>query len=268
METISLIQYDSVAIEATVWPAATTNKILLYLHGGGLIFGERNDLPVEYISKFTNKGYTLIMLDYLLSPEVKIDKTLSVLKQSINKLSQFYNLKELTIMGRSAGAFLAYLLLRDGLAADKFIDLYGYYKINVPEFRIPAPFYNRFPQVPPMTAQLNVNEAPLVSGAMTKRYPIYVSGRQFGTWLNQFLPSISQIELYSLTDEQLKQMPKTILIHCSDDPDIPFSIAKHAIDFIPDSKLMTVNKSEHDFDRKVTAETLSYYDQIVQFIAD
>ena len=42
---------------------------VFYLHGGGLLYGERDDLPLPYIELLTKAGYTVIAADYPLAPE-------------------------------------------------------------------------------------------------------------------------------------------------------------------------------------------------------
>lgn len=266
-KTITLLTHGDLDIQASVWEAPQPKQTILYLHGGGLIFGQRDDLPTAYIDKLTQAGYTLIALDYLLAPETKLNQILSTLKLTINELSVYYDLSTVTLMGRSAGAYLGYLLLRDGLVADHFIDLYGYYTLANSQFTMPTPFYSQFPQVLPMDAQAMVQSQPLVQADLDARYPIYISGRQFGTWFSQFLPDASQTDVYSLTTDQLAKLPKTLLLHCTNDPDVPYEIAEQAHQQMPQSTLISIDKAEHDFDRTVTDETLAYYDQIVTFIA-
>jgi acetyl esterase/lipase len=268
IETIELYQYQKVSIQATIYGSHPNLSTLLYLHGGGLIFGERNDLPMAYIKKIVNAGQTVITLDYLLAPESKLDAILTALNQSINQLNQCFSIfNNLTVMGRSAGAYLAYLLIRDGLPATNLIDLYGYSRLDYPEFRMPAPFYNQFPKVLPMTAQAQVGKSPLTTGKMSGRYPIYVSARQFGTWMNMILPSQQVISTYSLNDDDLKQMPRTLMLHSLKDPDVPFIAAKQAAMIMPMATLIPISQSVHDFDHNVTTENLAYYDQIVNFIS-
>ena len=45
-------------------PAAPAIGRIFYLHGGGLVFGEPDDLPLCYVNLFLNVGYELISLDY------------------------------------------------------------------------------------------------------------------------------------------------------------------------------------------------------------
>lgn len=269
VQTIQLNKYTNVQLKATHYESRSPlNGTILYLHGGGLEFGQRDDLPLPYLQQFSDAGYQVITLDYLLAPESKLDTILSVLKESIDTLKTKLTLTpNLYLMGRSAGSYLGYLLLRDGLFVQAFIDLYGYAELNHSEFRLPAKFYTAFPAVPPMQAQALVQSTPLVTGKMKDRYPLYVSSRQFGTWLSQILPSIREAQDYSLTPNDLEQLPPTLLLHSRFDPDIPLSAAHLITKNHPNSELITIDRHEHDFDRIVTPETQSYYQSIIDFLA-
>ena len=51
----------------------STNKgAIVYIHGGGLMFGKANDLSPQYIDILT-EHYDLIQLSYRLLPEVSLD---------------------------------------------------------------------------------------------------------------------------------------------------------------------------------------------------
>ncbi|GEO70023.1 alpha/beta hydrolase [Levilactobacillus acidifarinae] len=269
-QIISLNHHANVSLKATHYESPRPLKgTILYLHGGGLEFGQRDDLPRPYLQQFVDAGYQVITLDYLLAPESKLDVILAVLKESIATLQTKLTLtSNLYLMGRSAGAYLGYLLLRDGLPAHAFLDLYGYAGLNHPEFRRPAEFYTAFPAVPPMQAQALVQDQPLVTGALKDRYPLYVSSRQFGTWLSQILPSIRDADQYSLTTAELAQLPPTLSFHSRHDPDIPFAAAQLATQAIPAAQLIPVAGHEHDFDRTVTPTTQAYYQTMIDFLAD
>jgi len=266
---VHLNTYQDISLMATSYdPDTTPTATILYLHGGGLEFGQRDDLPTAYLEKFAAAGIQLFTFDYLLAPEVKIDTILPVLRESIQvMLDKTPHADRVILMGRSAGSYLAYLLLRDGLEANGLVDLYGYSGLDYPEFRMPAEFYDSFPKVLPMTAQSLIQRQPLVAGKMKDRYPLYVSGRQFGTWLSQFLPSMRDAAAYSLTPDDLSRLPQTLLIHSTNDPDVPFATSEHAVKYLPNAKLLPIDHHEHDFDREVTAESLTVYGKIVNFIA-
>ncbi|NLR09368.1 MULTISPECIES: alpha/beta hydrolase [Lactobacillaceae] len=265
---ISLTTYHDIPLNATRYtPDTTATATVFYLHGGGLEFGQRDDLPLAYIQRFVDAGIELVTFDYLLAPEVKVDVILPVLRESLQVMvDKLPSPSRIILMGRSAGAYLCYLLLHDGFEADGFIDLYGYSRLDYPEFRMPSGFYDDFPKVLPMAAQAMIQRQPLVAGEMKDRYPLYVSGRQFGTWLSQFLPSMRDAERFSLTPADLHGFPRTLLIHSTDDPDVPFATSTDAVKHLPDAKLIPVSQAEHDFDREVTPDNLAIYDQIIAFV--
>lgn len=265
---IPLNTYHDITLNATRYaPDTEASATVFYLHGGGLEFGQRDDLPLDYIKRLVDAEIQLVTFDYLLAPEVKLDVILPVLRESLDiVMDKPWCSSRVTLMGRSAGAYLCYLLLRDGFEAAGLVDLYGYASLDYPEFRMPAEFYDSFPKVLPMNAQAMIQRQPLVAGDMKDRYPLYVSGRQFGTWLSQFLPSMRAADTYSLTPEDLTRLPRTLLIHSTDDPDVPFATAEDAAKYLPDAELIPIAQAEHDFDRDVTAENLAIYDRIINFI--
>lgn len=61
-------------LEASLYQPTGTplNQTIIYLHGGGLIWGSRFDLPEEYIQLFLSAGYHFLTLDYPLAPEVEL----------------------------------------------------------------------------------------------------------------------------------------------------------------------------------------------------
>ena len=52
-------------------PKGSLNRhiALFYLHGGGLLYGERDDLPTPYVNMLLSAGYTIVSADYPLAPE-------------------------------------------------------------------------------------------------------------------------------------------------------------------------------------------------------
>ena len=269
---ISQILTDTIpTIEATIYTSENiTKEPIIYLHGGGLVFGQRDDLPEAYLTLLTDAGHPVITLDYFLAPEVKLPLILKKLKETlaavISQLSEWGFSNDYHLMGRSAGGYLAYLLIKEGFKPKKMILFYSYYTLEVPNFRQPSPAYLKFPRVAPMDLEAIIEAQPIVSGEMGKRYPIYLSGRQFGNWLPRILPSLRDIPTYSLTEENLQQLPPTILIHCTDDSDVPYDLSATAANVIPNNKFLTVIGSEHDFDRQVSEETLDIYRQVIDFL--
>lgn len=259
-------------IEATIYQkVANCQKApVFYLHGGGLVFGQREDLPLPYLEKLTNAGHPVIALDYLLAPEVKLKQIFSLLKTTIQaiieQLPTWGFQTDYYLMGRSAGSFLCYLLIKEGFTPKGLISFYGYYSLTAPEFRQPNPNYLKFPRVAPMEVINYLEQTPITHGEMNKRYPIYLSARQLGNWLTQILASLQEIPEFSVSEEQLQTFPPTLLIHARNDGDVPYAFSKKARQFILQSTLLTIESAEHDFDRQATEENLSYYQAVVNWM--
>lgn len=264
--TITLFTKNGITINASLSRTSSSSKAIIYLHGGGLIFGQRNDLPKEYIELFNNAGFNFVTIDYPLAPEAKLDQILDSLTKSLNELSHYINTTQMIAMGRSAGSYLWYLLIKNGAAPRAFLDFYGYAKVNNSIFKMPAPYYTKFPLVPPFQAQSLIQKSPLVFGDLDQRYPIYLSSRQLGTWLSAFLPQVNKADQYSVSDSELTKFPPTLLIHCINDPDIPYKLAVETSNIIPKAKLITIDLNEHDFDRIVSCYTLEIYQQAINWL--
>ena len=92
----------------TIYPTTTepTNYVV-YLHGGGMIYGTKSDLPEELKELFTSNGYTVLALDYLLAPNTKIDHILRTLTETFQLLNEeIIQNQSFGLCGRSAGGYL------------------------------------------------------------------------------------------------------------------------------------------------------------------
>jgi acetyl esterase/lipase len=135
--TFTYNQLNQLELQATLYAASNPKGLILYFHGGGLIYGSRDDLPSSYINQFTQAGYSLLSLDYPLIPEVKIDTLVQSLEEGIQQLELIPELKNenfsrLIYFGRSAGAFLALLLSQSKKLKipEQIISFYGYYSLT------------------------------------------------------------------------------------------------------------------------------------------
>lgn len=100
---------------------ATNGVGIVYLHGGGLLYGQRNDLPEPYVSLLLRHGYTLVCVDYPLAPQVgvsQINRCVRGLWDAVTEAcATNLGLSRFVVCGRSAGAYLA-LRLADNLRID------------------------------------------------------------------------------------------------------------------------------------------------------
>ena len=254
-ETIIIPTESSVIIQGTIHSAKINLKgVLIYFHGGGLIYGHRNDLPDPYIQKITQTGYTLISIDYLLAPETKLDIIHKIITTSLtwlfdNTLAKID--KPIYFFGRSSGGYLALYQ-----AAHHFneqisgvISFYGYYTLNDASFLMPNRHYLKYPKVSHSLLEKSVKHQPIVVGSIDQRFPLYLVARQNGSWIDLLIPDNETASNYSLTADDVNSIDSLFLVASAKDPDVPVTQSRRMANMNSNSHLEIINSNEHDFDR-------------------
>lgn len=259
METFTFT-FDGAPIGATLHRADGGKGTILYYHGGGLIYGSRDDLPRPYVETITRRGYHLLCLDYLLAPESPLDR----IHASVDRGLEWFlsaRREELglgdtpwVLFGRSAGAYLALTLAgrraragEEGPAA--LWAFYGYYTLNHPLLSGVSSHYRQLPAldaalIPNLRGKPPISEAP-----MDSRFYLYVYGRQQGRWTTLLGAGEEELKEYSLDREGLAQLPPTFLTASTADQDVPFSCSREMSLAIPHARFLPVYGLEHDYDR-------------------
>ena len=155
-------------VHAAAAGSATSGIALLYFHGGGFLYGQRDDLPQRYIDMICSRGHALVCIDYPLAPETPLAEIVEVATGSVEKLASdalpALGCKRFALFGRSAGAYLALIVAKrlgsagDGVGEDPLSplaiwDFYGYYDLGDRFVTAPAPFYAKLPAVGDAVAQ-------------------------------------------------------------------------------------------------------------------
>lgn len=260
METYELTLEDTLVLHADFHRAVPPRKgkAVLYFHGGGLLCGTRDDLPLLYIREFTAQGYDLICFDYPLAPESPLAE---IHRAVYGCLKWFLANKERVLrtgengyflFGRSAGAYLALMLANkircEGLPMPTgILSFYGYSGFDIPEFSKPNKHYIKFlPADKSVVERVTRKSGRVVTyGPLQERYLLYIYARQTGTWISL----LGETEQFSLSPESLALLPPTFLTASSTDPDVPFGVSKYMARAIPQSRFYPVYNLEHDFDR-------------------
>lgn len=254
--TISIIQ--SVPIEGKFFRSVMNrkDKTIVYLHGGGLLYGDKNDLPEPYLNLFLSAGYDFLALDYPLAPETKLPNILASIQDGLQWF-QSHAVSDLSLdstdyilFGRSAGAYLAFLSASSSTVKPAaIISLYGYNTLREASFRIPNRHYLAYQRLVKADVERLLSPVPIVTGEKELRFALYVYARQSGAWLSYLLDDIKEAGNYSLNDEQLAVLPSTYLAAADADPDVPYQLSKILSQKIPFAKLNTIDSEIHDFDR-------------------
>lgn len=238
---------------------------VLYFHGGGLVYGERDDLPALYVDAFTQAGYTLYCFDYPLAPEA----TLEQIHEAVFAAWRWFMNKELPtrefsryfLFGRSAGAYLALCLAR-AVGADEgaaqpagVLSFYGYSDLTRPFFVEPCLEYTKLPVVSRATVEALTHGEPLTSGPKAQRFALYVYARQHGTWADLLGMRPGDEVRFSLSEEDIAALPPLFLTASTADADVPFGESKRLQRAATRATMKPVYDLPHDFDRDTTNPT-------------
>ncbi len=224
---------------------------ILYLHGGGLLFGNPDDLPAPYTRAFNRAGFDVIALEYPLAPGTTLVGILETLEATIGNLRAPGGMRgeRVVLFGRSAGAFLAIQLMARSIqrgqpVADALLSLYGYADMSDPEFTIPSKHYLAFGIVSDTAMTTPGDDADFAT-----RYGLYVGHRQRGTWPGTVLGAQS-VDDIAIAPDILARFPPTFLAASVYDPDVPFRASKRLASAIPNAEFVRLyDTTEHDFDR-------------------
>lgn len=262
-EIFSFAAEENIQLNMSLYRTKNSRKniTILYFHGGGLLYGVRDDLPEIYINNFLIAGYDFLTFDYPLAPESKLDV---ILKSSFEALS-FYlknhdsllGLKndKYILFGRSAGAYLCFmmcdmLIKNEAAAPVAIISLYGYARLDEVQFNTPSKYYNKLAKVPGESLEKIISDTPVTYGPVNLRFSLYIKARQEGTWIKLLCENENPAK-YSLDDEKLGSFPPAILAAATLDPDVPYKASKTLCRLIPNSHLITIYGEVHDFDRDI-----------------
>lgn len=241
---------------------------VFYLHGGGLLYGERDDLPQPYIRQLTDAGYTLICADYPLAPESSlpqiVDTVFEIWRAALTSPQATKEYKAHFLFGRSAGAYLSLLLARKIGQCDDLpqpagiLDFYGYHTVDDAAFSKPAKAYACLPEVTRSQVDKLAGDGShmVTNGPKSLRYALYVHARQHeGAWLDLMglggdNPAQSP-SAWSLTDNEVAQLPPLFITASSGDEDVPFRLSKSLSRIAPHAVMKPVYYLPHDFDRDV-----------------
>jgi len=255
-------------IKADVYTVSNDSKrpVVMWIHGGALITGHRENINPDQIGLYVKAGYTLISIDYRLAPETKLKAIIEDIQDAYKWIREesphLFNLDpdRIAIIGHSAGG---YLTLIAGFCVNPrpkaLISFYGYGDITGDWYSKPDPFYCKQPLVPKEEAYAPVG-GPVISEALSQpnrgRYYLYC--RQHGLWPKEVTghdpnkePKVfdSFCPIRNIT----KEYPPTMLLHGDKDTDVPYSqslmMANELARVGVKHEQITIHDGEHGFDK-------------------
>jgi acetyl esterase/lipase len=253
-----------------------TNKenapVIIYIHGGGLIWGTREEISEDMIKHYINNGFSLFSIDYRLAPATKLPEILKDIEDAILWIQsegpkQFsIDPKKIAVVGSSAGGYLA---LSTGTFTHKplaIVSFYGYGDLIGSWATSPSKYYCQKDIVSKELANKLITNQIITEASVEERFLFYVYARQNGVWIEEITginPLNNKEDLYPFCPNRniTKEFPPTLLLHGTKDTDVPYeqsvfmraALIKQSVDV----RLITIPNGEHVFDK-------NFKDPIVQ----
>lgn len=215
-------------------PRSNKQPVILWLHGGALVFGSRGQLPAAQAEKYVRAGFAVVAIDYRLGPEIKLPVVLEDVKDAYRWVREKgpglwgIDANRVVVVGHSAGGYLSLL---SGVIFEPrpqaIVSFYGYGDIASDWYNRPDPYYNTQPKVTKDEADRMRSSSVLTSAEYGERFRLYMSFRQQGTWTKEIVAvdPHSQRELLTPYCPALtagRDFPPTFLIHGDHDTDVPY----------------------------------------------
>lgn len=201
-----------------------TRGCVLFLHGGALLIGSKDDLAANIITFLINEGFAVATFDYRSLLECSVAEILQDVRDAIKYTKELVDIPLYTA-GYSAGAYLCLLNGALGERVDGIIAFAGYGNLNARWYHEPSQFFIDYKDVSWVSQKLADKAA---FDTVEKKIDLYVYLRQEGLWpkyalgseeLDQKGKEFSPINLLA------SSYPKTVLIHGNQDTDIPYAAA-------------------------------------------
>lgn len=231
-------------IQADVYRAddATVRPVVVWIHGGALITGNRAAVPKNLLDLCRVEGFALVSLDYRLAPEVKLPDVIADVTDAFTWLRGdgakqcHLDPARVVVTGGSAGG---YLTLMTGVVVKPrpaaLVAYWGYGDVDGEWYTKPSEFYRKtVPLIDRADALRGVGGKPVTGSEagfdFKARGRFYHYLRQNGLWTKEvtgFDPVTDRARLdpYCPVRNVTPAYPPTLLVHGTEDTDVPYQLS-------------------------------------------
>lgn len=254
--------------------------LVVYIHGGGLIFGTRTDMKKEQIDLYLHAGYNVCTIDYRLAPESKLPAIKQDIEDALIWLrehgaSKFgFDPERMAVIGSSAGGYLALLSGTFQSRPKVIVSFYGYGDIAGDWYRKPSPYFSKMTAVPEMLVQQLIQKQPISEGPIERRYAIYLFCRQQGKWIDYVVASREEtLDPFCPSKKIAENYPPTLLLHGDADEDVPYEQSVFMSEALSKAKiknkLITIKNGKHSFDENMgDPAVVEAFKEVISFLKE
>ncbi|MCG3147226.1 MAG: Acetyl esterase [Verrucomicrobiae bacterium] len=275
------------AINLDVYPPAVVAKsapVIVYIHGGCLIYGSRRDIHPTQLELYRQAGFAVVSIDYRLAPESKLPEIVQDMEDAFRWIHETgrrlfpIDPRQMAVVGHSAGGYLSLLSgCRVTPRPQAIVSFYGYGDIIGDWYSKPDPFYCNQPSVTEEeSGRLTTGPVTCESYEGRGKDKFYLYCRQRGLWplevggRDPAKESAFFVQYCPLRNVSA-DYPATLLLHGDQDTDVPFEqsvlMARElARQKIP-HELITMPQRGHGFDNNMEETLLRpVFGKVLEFL--
>lgn len=285
--TVIYKRADGVDIKADVFAesASKPRPAVVWIHGGGLINGHREQISGQVRDFAFANGFALVSLDYRLAPETKLPAILSDIEDAFRWLrgdgAKRFQIdpQRIAVTGGSAGGFLT---LAAGARVQPpprvLLAFWGYGDLLGDWAAAPSPHPRHNQKMISAEEAAKNSGGPAVADSRERKGDggaIYLHGRQSGGWAKEvsgFDPhrEPEKIVPFLPVKNVSAKYPPTVLVHGTADTDVPFEqsqlmvreFEKHGVAF----ELHAIANAEHGLAGGKPDEIAEAYRKAFEFV--
>lgn len=243
--------------------AAPGLPVVVFLHGGALIWGSRKEINEAELAAVREAGMAYVSVDYRLAPETRLREIRADVEDALKWVrgegARLYGFdpEKVAVLGRSAGGYLALLSGTFSDPPDAVVSFYGYGDILGDWYASPSPHYLKHPIVSREEAARCVREGTPTHAAWEARWPLYLHTRQTGEWARwatgyEREEAATALLPYCPIRNIGRGYPPAFLLHGAADTDVPVeqsvAMQRALADAGIDARLLIQPEGGHCFD--------------------
>ncbi len=286
-KTFTYKNVDKCNIQADVYQRGQEKHrpVVVWIHGGALIMGNRGQIDRELLRKLLEAGYVVVSIDYRLAPETKLPAILEDLEDACKWLRlqgpELFgiNPERMAFMGGSAGG---YLTLSSGFRVEPrpkaLVSFWGYGDVAGDWYSRPDPYYSKQPAVPKEEAYRAVGDQVISeSSGKNNRHRFYLYCRQLGLWPKEVAgidpdKEPKNFDRFCPLRNVTAKYPPTLLVHGTKDTDVPYEqselMAKELDRIGVQHELMTIRDAGHGLAGAKPGVMAKVHERVLAFLKE